>query len=90
MTDIHNHDEKIKCWEDSCADICWLEITQAQNNTSLELSDIAHITGSTSSWLAAKRVNYYAHTSSLLILDPHRMTSLLHIHKPSFALNFSH
>jgi hypothetical protein len=22
MTDIHNHDEKIKCWEDSCADIC--------------------------------------------------------------------
>jgi hypothetical protein len=28
MTDIHNHNDKVKCQEDSCADICWLENRQ--------------------------------------------------------------
>lgn len=51
---------------------------------------MADITGSISPQLAAKGVNYYAHTNSLLIIDLHCMTTLFYVHKPRSALNFSH
>jgi hypothetical protein len=35
MMDMHNHDDKLKCQEDSCTDICSLEITQTQKKYKL-------------------------------------------------------